>query len=195
MSLLRRITSPALLCRVFRQEICKKSLHCCVQKNVNITSKLVGANPLFTGFNAVRWKSKKSQYDSDDEEVDFEEDSSLSKDSKVVKFSTTSMRTDVILKSALGVSRNKVEQMFYESKIRVNGKKILKKSASLRLGDEIDVIKIVSPKNPDHIYVSRVEIMNVVPKEESIQITARRFKHLLIENYEKDPHKASMENE
>uniref|UniRef100_A0A2A4JKS7 RNA-binding S4 domain-containing protein n=1 Tax=Heliothis virescens TaxID=7102 RepID=A0A2A4JKS7_HELVI len=150
---------------------------------------------MFTGFNVVRWKSKKSQYDSDDEEVDFEGDSSLSKDSKVVKFNTTSMRTDVILKSALGVSRNKVEQMFYESKIRVNGKKIMKKSASLKLGDEIDVIKIVSPKNPDHIYVSRVEIMNVVPKEESIQVTARRFKHLLIENYEDDPHRASMQNE
>lgn len=46
-----------------------------------------------------------SQYDSDYEEVEFEDDSSLSKDSKVVKFSTTSMRTDVVLKSALTVSR------------------------------------------------------------------------------------------
>lgn len=49
---------------------------------------------------------------------------------------------------------------------------------------------MVSPKNADHIYVARVEILNVTPKEESIQVTARRFKHLLIDNYVADPHKA-----
>lgn len=61
----------------------------------------------------------------------------------------------------------------------------------VRVGDEIDVIKSVSPKNPDHIYVSRVEILSVTPKEDSITVTARRFKSLLIENYETDPHKAT----
>lgn len=61
------------------------------------------------------------------------------------------------------------------------------------MGDEVDVIKMVSPKNPDHIYVSRVEILDVAAKEESIQVTARRFKHLLIENYENDPIKTSEE--
>ncbi|KAJ8724380.1 hypothetical protein PYW08_015854 [Mythimna loreyi] len=193
MSFLRRITSSSVVYRVLRQEISKKSIHCCVSKNVNITSKLVNVYPSNPSFNAIRWKSKKNQDDSDDEEIDLDGDSSLSKDSKVVKFSTTSMRTDVILKSALNISRNKVEQMFYESKIRVNGKKIMKKSASVKLGDEIDVIKMVSPKNPDHIFVSRVEIMNVAAKEDSIQVTARRFKHLLIDNYEADPHKMESE--
>lgn len=164
-----------------------------VYRHVNITSKLVELYSNKTNYTTVRWKSKKRQYDSDDEELVLEDDSSLSKDSKVVKFSTTSMRTDVVLKSALSISRNKVEQMFYESKIRVNGKKILKKSASVRLGDEVDVIKMVSPKNPNHIYVSRVEILDVTAKEESIQVTARRFKHLLIENYENDPIKTSEE--
>lgn len=52
---------------------------------------------------------------------------------------------------------------------------------------------MVSPKNPDHIFVSRVEILNVAAKEESIQVTARRFKHLLIDNYESDPHKMESE--
>ncbi|XP_035441004.2 mitochondrial transcription rescue factor 1 [Spodoptera frugiperda] len=193
MSFLRRIITPALVSRVFRQEIIHRPIHCCVYQHVNITSKLVELYSNKTNYTTVRWKSKKRQYDSDDEELVLEDDSSLSKDSKVVKFSTTSMRTDVVLKSALSISRNKVEQMFYESKIRVNGKKILKKSASVRLGDEVDVIKMVSPKNPDHIYVSRVEILDVAAKEESIQVTARRFKHLLIENYENDPIKTSEE--
>ncbi|KAH9639381.1 hypothetical protein HF086_002070 [Spodoptera exigua] len=193
MSYLRRIITPSLISRVLKQEIIQRPIHCCVYRHVNITSKLVDLYSNKTNYNAVRWKSKKRQYDSDDEEIELEDDSSLSKDSKVVKFSTTSMRTDVVLKSALSVSRNKVEQMFYESKIRVNGKKILKKSASVKVGDELDVIKMVSPKNPDHIYVSRVEILDVTAKEESIQVTARRFKHLLIENYENDPIKTSEE--
>lgn len=45
---------------------------------------------------------------SDDDEDDYkpkDDDSSLSKDSKVVKFSTTSLRTDGILKNALGIAR------------------------------------------------------------------------------------------
>ncbi|KOB77414.1 putative secreted protein, partial [Operophtera brumata] len=118
------------------------------------------------------------KYDSDDETI-VDDDSPLTRDSKMVKFSTTSMRTDMILKSALGVARNKIEQAFYESKIRVNGRKITKKSAP----------------NPDHLFVSRIEILDASPKEESIGISARRFKNLLIENYEEDPHKGgSSEN-
>ncbi|XP_075976087.1 mitochondrial transcription rescue factor 1 [Anticarsia gemmatalis] len=195
MSLWRRVISPTLVRNVYKQDIIKAAFHNCVYKNVNITSKAVNLYPNNTNYNVVRWKSKKGQYDSDDEDIDLDSDSSLSKDSKVVKFSTTSMRTDVILKSALSVSRNKVEQMFYESKIRINGRKIMKKSASVKVGDEVDVIKMVSPKNPDHIYVARVEVLNAVPKEESIAITARRFKNLLIENYEEDPHKGVAENE
>lgn len=52
---------------------------------------------------------------------------------------------------------------------------------------------MVSPKNPDHLYVSRIEILDAVPKEDGIGISARRFKNLLIENYEEDPHKGSAE--
>lgn len=65
----------------------------------------------------------------------------------------------------------------------------------VKIGDEVDVMKMVSPNNPDHLYVSRVEILNIAPKEDSISITARRFKHLLIDNYEDDPHKSTVENQ
>lgn len=54
---------------------------------------------------------------------------------------------------------------------------------------------MVSPKNPEHLYVSRVEILNITPAEDHISITARRFKNLLIENYEVDPFKGSSESE
>ncbi|XP_034828364.1 mitochondrial transcription rescue factor 1 [Maniola hyperantus] len=153
--------------------------------------------PLTLSYNVIRQKSKKQKdEDSDDEDVDiFDGDSSLTKDSKVVKLNTTSLRMDAILKSTLGVARNKVEKLFYESKIRVNGKKILKKSIPVRVDYEIDVIKSVSPKNPDHLYVARIEILSITAKEDSIAITARRFKNLLIENYETDPYKPSTADE
>ncbi|XP_045496310.1 mitochondrial transcription rescue factor 1 [Colias croceus] len=148
--------------------------------------------PTTCTYSALRHKSKKRQdYDSDDEQEFDEADQSLSKDSKVMKLTTTSLRTDAVLKLALGVARNKIEELFYESKIRVNGKKILKKSTPVREDYEIDVIKGVSPKNPDHILVSRVEVLSMAAKEDSIVITVRRFKTLLIENYEKDPYKPS----
>lgn len=65
----------------------------------------------------------------------------------------------------------------------------------VKIGDEIDVIKTISPKNPNHLYISRIEIINLAAKEETIAITARRFRSLLIENYETDPYKGSAESE
>ncbi|KPJ02446.1 Uncharacterized protein C6orf203-like [Papilio xuthus] len=179
-----------------RQELRWRPIHN-VANNLRIEKHLKAAvSPLNVSYNIIRNKSKKqTDIDSDDEQEVFDEDDvSLSRDSKVVKFKTTSLRTDVVIKSALGVSRNKVEQVFYESKIRVNGKKIMKKSYTVKVGSEIDVIKSVSPQNPDHLYVARIEVLNIVPKEEDIAITVRRFKNLLIENYEDDPYKPSSAN-
>ena len=49
---------------------------------------------------------QRSDADSDDEIEAYDDvDLSLTKDSKVVKFNTTSLRTDAILKSALGIAR------------------------------------------------------------------------------------------
>ncbi|XP_061385190.1 mitochondrial transcription rescue factor 1 [Danaus plexippus] len=166
-----------------------------LEKNLQ-TAKLSPTCPL-NNYSLCRCKSKKqADPDSDDEsEILDNNDVSLSRDSKVIKFNTTSLRTDAILKAALGVARNKIETIFYDSKIRVNGKKILKKSAPVRIDYEIDVIKSVSPKNPEHLYVSRIEIINLAAKEDAIVVTARRFKTLLIENYETDPYKPSTADE
>ncbi|KAJ2947668.1 hypothetical protein O0L34_g17472 [Tuta absoluta] len=192
----RRLARPVIHYRALKLEIKANLVRNIVcQHNVNIVSGPTSLQQNSVFYSVIRNKSKKAKYESDDEEEISEDDSSLSKDSKVVKFNTTSLRTDLILKSALGIARNKIEQQFYESRIRVNGKKIMKKSSSVRLGDEIDIVKMVSPKNPDHLYVYRVQVMNVTAKEDAIAITARRFKNLLIENYEEDPYKGSAGND
>lgn len=53
----------------------------------------------------------------------------------------------------------------------------------MTVGDEVDVIKGVSPQNEDHIVVGRIEIISAKSKEESISVVLRRFKSLIIENY------------
>ncbi|EDV93178.1 mitochondrial transcription rescue factor 1 [Drosophila grimshawi] len=119
-------------------------------------------------------------FDSDDEaDAEFKDE----RDSKVVKTKVNSLRADLLLKSGLGMARNKVELNFYESKIRVNGKKLLKKSVQLEVGDEIDVIRGFSQTNPSHLVIARVVILSAEGREEGLSVHLRRYKSLLIENY------------
>uniref|UniRef100_A0A336KKN8 CSON012809 protein n=1 Tax=Culicoides sonorensis TaxID=179676 RepID=A0A336KKN8_CULSO len=156
----------------------------------------------FLGNQFVRNKFKKSKQNIEDEdEIEFEqdndEDKSLDKHSKLMKVHVNSLRLDLIIKSGLGIARNKVEVLFYESKIRVNGQKVDKKSGRIDVGDEIDVVKGVSQMNPDHLIVQRVEIINVKPKDGDdggLVVSLRRHKSLIIENYE-DPYKGGNEDQ
>lgn len=137
---------------------------------------------------SVRCKSKKkkqqisSESETDKDDSDIMENIS-DKHTKTLKINVHSLRLDAILKSSLGIARNKIEQIFYESKIRVNGEKVLKKSVSLREGDEVDVIKGEHTQNPGFLVVARVEILSMTPNEEDITLKIRRSKSLLVENY------------
>ncbi|KAL7728825.1 hypothetical protein ACLKA6_004176 [Drosophila palustris] len=124
--------------------------------------------------------NRTEDFDSDDEaDEDFKDD----RDSKVIKSKVNSLRADLLLKSGLGMARNKVELNFYESKIRVNGKKLQKKSVQLEVGDEIDVIRGFSQTNPSHLVIARVIILSAAEREDGLSVHLRRFKSLLIENY------------
>lgn len=57
-------------------------------------------------------------------------------------------------------------------------------ATQIKIGDEIDVIKEISPANPDNIIVARLEVLAVMPNEADITVVLRRFKSLTIENYE-----------
>ncbi|XP_005176695.1 mitochondrial transcription rescue factor 1 [Musca domestica] len=127
-----------------------------------------------------KYNKKDVESDSEDEEeTEFKDE----RDSKVVKAKVNSLRADLILKAGLGMARNKVENIFYESRIRVNGKKLQKKSVQLHDGDEIDVIRGFSQTNPSHLIVSRVIILSEAEREEGFSVQLRRYKSLLIENY------------
>lgn len=140
-------------------------------------------------------KSKRSgtgqKTDHDDESTDEEDEEDWKEESglgyKDIRARVPSLRLDSILKSGLNMSRNKVESAFYDSKIRVNEKKILKKSKQLEEGDEIDVIKGISSSNPDLINVARVVIIKVGSYDEDSDkrtVKLRRYQDLLIRKYE-----------
>lgn len=139
----------------------------------------------------IRYKSKKSKIpqqeitESEPEESSNDEslDTIQNKHSKIIKINVGSQRVDALLKAALGISRNKIDVMFYENRIRVNGEKLPKKNVHYNDGDEVDLIKTVSPTNPDHLIVARVEVISVAPEDEKVTVKIRRFKSLAVENY------------
>lgn len=61
----------------------------------------------------------------------------------------------------------------------------------LRIGDEVDLIRGVSPVNSDLLSISRVEIISVKEDDENdnLSIKVRRTKTLYVENYSTDPWK------
>ncbi|XP_018799965.1 PREDICTED: uncharacterized protein C6orf203 homolog [Bactrocera latifrons] len=129
--------------------------------------------------------NKNSKQQDDDEDSDDERTAEFKdeRDSKVLKTSVNSLRADLVLKAGLGMARNKVETIFYESKVRVNGKKINKKSVQLHVGDEVDVVRGFSQANPTHLVISRVVVLDVNERDEGYSVQLRRYKSLLIENY------------
>lgn len=81
-------------------------------------------------------------------------------------------------------SFSKIEVAFYESRIRVNGEKVTKKSYSVEVGDEIDLVKGPSPNNPDFLLVARVEVLSAKLDGDELEVKLKKFKNLLIDNYD-----------
>lgn len=79
---------------------------------------------------------------------------------------------------------SKIEVAFYNSQIRVNGEKVMKKSHTLEVGDEVDLVKGLSSNNPDFLVVSRVEVISVELDGDELEVKLKKFKNLLIDNYD-----------
>lgn len=141
---------------------------------------------------------RETREESSDEESDEEEqteDFDLI-DGKAIGFrdknaSLVSLRLDNVLKSALNMARNRVEESFYNNLIRVNGYRVSKKSTELNEDDEIDLIKGLNEVNSDLIDVSRVVIKKIEDKmshKDRVQAKLRIYSTLTIENYANDPY-------
>ncbi|XP_077145738.1 mitochondrial transcription rescue factor 1 isoform X2 [Ranitomeya variabilis] len=162
---------------------------------------------------AVRHKSKKSQKqnkthasqveeeddDDDEEEVDpedlsdyedeFVEDPSIPKDYKDIEKAVQSFRFDVILTAGLDTSRNKVEEAFYDGKLRLNGEKLWKKSRAVKVGDILDLI-VEENREAGTVTVMRTILKNVLKEKTStdkFKVLLRRWKKLTVPKVSEAP--------
>ncbi|XP_030627782.1 mitochondrial transcription rescue factor 1 isoform X2 [Chanos chanos] len=95
-------------------------------------------------------KQKPSQEEEDDDEEEdpeasdyedeLQDDPGLPKDYKDREKHVQSLRFDLILKAGLDMAHNKVEDAFYNNKLRLNGQKLVKKSKMVKVGDTLDLI-------------------------------------------------------
>lgn len=97
------------------------------------------------------------------------------------------MRLDGVLKSALAIARAKVEEAFYEGRLRINGKMPAKKSDTIQSGDELDFIKGADVLNKDFLSVSRIEVLDITPTSTGTAVKCRRTRTLTIDNYKEYP--------
>ncbi|XP_037550669.1 mitochondrial transcription rescue factor 1 [Nematolebias whitei] len=182
-------------------EWCPRTIHIRQLWGCSTFSALGGHRTALRGRDAVktwsvhhlRFKSKKSsasratqeddeeeEEEGDQEESDYEdEDPSVPKGYKDIEKSVPCFRYDVILKSGLDMARNKVEDAFYSSRLRLNGQKLIKKSKTVRIGDTLDFV--VSEENE----TKKVKLMRIVVKKilvesdrEKQKVSLRRWKNL-----------------
>ncbi|XP_075718344.1 mitochondrial transcription rescue factor 1 isoform X2 [Rhinoderma darwinii] len=152
---------------------------------------------------AVRHKGKKSQKhnkmrssqdddDDDDEELDLEnisdyedgpvEDPSTPKDYKDVEKAVQSFRFDVVLTAGLDMSRNKIEEAFYDGMLRLNGEKLWKKSRAVKVGDTLDLI-VEENRDAGTVTVMRTMLKCVLKDKTStdkFKVLLRRWKKLTV---------------
>ncbi|XP_022183946.2 mitochondrial transcription rescue factor 1 [Nilaparvata lugens] len=172
----------------------RRNVHFIILHSLKSVPLLTNHKPVYSVDIAQRnYSTKKINRNANEEESDSDEDDDLldkfDKTSKVIKTSVTSMRLDALIKSGLALSRNKIDNLFYEGRLRLNGSKITKKSQRLNVGDEVDIIKGLNPNNDNLLNISRIEILSAAADEDedAINVKIRRIKQLSVENYEKHP--------
>lgn len=102
-----------------------------------------------------------SDTDSDDDETNdkyFVEDKRFSPKFKDISGHIKSFRIDAVIGLGLKIGRNTIEEHFLESKLRLNDKKVLKKSARVYPGDVMDLIV---DEIDDVVKVKRVRLLTI----------------------------------
>ncbi|XP_072750822.1 uncharacterized protein [Anoplolepis gracilipes] len=134
--------------------------------------------------NRKKTDTKKSieDEDSDVEQEENEEEAPVG--SKILTINVSSLRLDTVSKVGFKLSRNKIEEAFYASKFRVNGKKVFKKSMEVEVGNEIDIVSHRNLDNPAFLIVNRIVILSMSSTPNSVRIKLSIDKNLLIEDYE-----------
>ncbi|KAL3188168.1 hypothetical protein MRX96_004159 [Rhipicephalus microplus] len=120
---------------------------------------------------AKKAKSKGTQQPGDNEKIAY----------------VSSLRIDSIMKAGVNLSKTKVAESFYNGSIRLNGRKVTKKSTQVSVGDEVDHILELSAQNPNFMEVDRVTLLAThhdrVTDKGRFQVRLHCQRRLVIEKY------------
>lgn len=148
--------------------------------------------------------SQEEEEEDDDEVVDLEEvsdyedelveDSRIVKDYKDIEKAVQSFRFDVVLTAGLDMSRNKIEEAFYDGKLRLNGEKLWKKSRAVKVGDILDFI-VEENRDAGTVTVMRTMLKDVLKDKTStdkFKVLLRRWKKLTVPKIAEAPKTTGM---
>ncbi|XP_064594662.1 uncharacterized protein LOC135461472 [Liolophura sinensis] len=79
-----------------------------------------------------------------------------------VKVHMKALRADAVASAGLNMARNKVDDLFYKSKLLLNGEKLLKKSFKMDVGEFVDV---VTGTKDNETMVKRVQIVKIMKEK------------------------------
>ena len=148
-----------------------------------------------------RFKKKRAQRandkDDDDDEDDDDEDlanenpllvddilNPVEDGSETLTIETTTLRLDAVCKTIFSAARAKIEEAFYKGDLFVNGQRPSKKSAEIAIGDEIDLVKQISPENRNQLIIKRALILTMPDKMSEhgrVKIKIKRWHDLTID--------------
>ncbi|XP_028994754.1 mitochondrial transcription rescue factor 1 isoform X2 [Betta splendens] len=132
---------------------------------------------------ARRTRTEEDEEDEDEkdpEDSDYEaEDPTLPKDYKDMEKYVQSFRYDVVMKAGLDIARNKIEDAFYNNKLRLNGQKLIKKSKTVKVGDTLDLV-LSENQEENTVTLMRVIMRKVLGESstEKYKVAIRRWKCL-----------------
>ncbi|XP_044022055.1 mitochondrial transcription rescue factor 1 isoform X1 [Siniperca chuatsi] len=132
----------------------------------------------------VQEEEEEDEDEKDPEDSDYEDEvdetPNLPKDYKDMEKYVQSFRYDVIMKAGLDMARNKIEDAFYNNKLRVNGQKLIKKSKVVKVGDTLDLV-LSENRETNTVILMRVVLRRVFGESsntEKYKIAIRRWKCL-----------------
>lgn len=140
-------------------------------------------------------ETRQEEPDTDEEEEDeelegYEDQEVVGKGYNDRIISVNSLRLDTVLKAASNFGRAKIDEYFFDHRIRVNEETAVKKAEYVVREDQIDLIRGRNPDNPDFIDINRYEILDIPDISSStgrVKVKVRCYQKMTIENYANNP--------
>lgn len=98
-----------------------------------------------------------------------------------------SLRLDSVAKVILNIPRAKIDESFYKGLIYVNGERPEKKSETVHIGDELDLVRNIDPDDHTIVNVTRVQILSLPDKMTDtghMKVEIRKWASLNIKSHE-----------